>query len=67
MWLEEALEPRDGKVGEKDVEKTGPLLTLQKFELDRKYLRTQNIAPEAIDKLYNSLYIYTHGIDNVFK
>jgi len=49
------------------VEKTGPLKTVQKFEIDKKYLRSQNISPDAIDKLYNSLYIYTYGINNTFE
>jgi len=42
-------------------------MTVRKFELDRKYLKTQNISEDTIAKLYNSLYVYTHGIDNLFK
>jgi hypothetical protein len=40
---------------------------VQKFEIDKKYLRSQNIANETIDKLYNSLYVYTYGINNTFE
>ena len=52
-------EKADGKVG-------GMLKTLNKFELDKRYLLSQNIPASVIDKLYNSLYIYTHGINNIF-
>lgn len=49
-----------------EVDKTGPLRTVQKFEIDKKYLKSQNISAEAIDKIYNSLYVYTYGINNTF-
>lgn len=52
-------EKADGKV-------EGMLKTLNKFELDKRYLLSQNIPASVIDKLYNSLYIYTHGINNIF-
>jgi hypothetical protein len=29
-------------------------------------LKSQNITGEVIDKLYNSLYVYTYGINNTF-
>lgn len=69
MWLEEALDPQEGKgkvEGHIEVEKTGPLRTVQKFEIDKKYLKSQNISGEVVDKLYNSLYVYTYGINNTF-
>ena len=49
-----------------DVDKTGPLKTVQKFNIDKKYLRSQNISHEGIEKIYNSLYIYTYGINAAF-
>ena len=69
MWLDEALDPQDNhkKTGSNvEVEKTGPLKTVQKFQIDKKYLRSQNIDDELIEKLYNSLYVYTYGINNTF-
>jgi hypothetical protein len=49
-----------------EVDKTGPLRIVQKFEIDKKYLKSQNISQEVIDKIYNSLYVYTYGINNTF-
>ena len=40
--------------------------TLHKFELDKRHLQSQNIPAEIINKLYNNLYIYSHGINNIF-
>ncbi len=71
MWLEEALDPQEANNKQEDrktieVEKTGPLRTVQRFQIDKKYLKSQNIPGDFIDKLYNSLYVYTHGINNTF-
>lgn len=72
MWLDEALDPQDRQEGEEspqlrvDVDKTGPLRTVQKFEIDKKYLKSQNISVELIDKMYHSLYVYTYGINHTF-
>jgi hypothetical protein len=72
MWLDEALDPQDrtdlpsNPPLRVEVDKTGPLRTVQKFNIDKKYLRSQNVSHEVIDKIYNSLYIYTYGISNTF-
>ena len=71
-WLDEALgsadpnkpETAQGIRAEADA---GLLKTLKKFELDKRYLQSQNISAEKVEKLYQSLYIYTHGINQVFK
>jgi hypothetical protein len=73
MWLDEALDPQDKHVSEEnpplrvDVDKTGPLKTVQMFEIDKKHLKSQNMSPETIDKIYNSLYVYTYGINHTFE
>jgi hypothetical protein len=42
------------------------LTTVKKYQIDKQYLKSQNIPVEIIDRLYNTLFIYTHGINNIF-
>ena len=67
-WLDEALDTNDPQVEtqKKNEVDGGMFKTLHKFELDKRYLQSQNIPSEVIEKMYNNLYIYTHGINNIF-
>jgi hypothetical protein len=43
MWLDEALDPQGGKEDAKEAEQ-GPLKTIKKYEIDKKFLKGQNMS-----------------------
>jgi hypothetical protein len=50
---------------EEDDGAKGPLRGVRKFLVDRRHLLAQNISNEEVDKLYQSLFMYSHGLRKV--